>query len=172
FGYLRTGAPIGGAGTPEGPECLAVEEFVEKPSRSVAAEYLATGRYLWNAGMYLVRATRLREHLHRFAPELAAAIDELAAAWDTPERLGVLERVWPGLPAISIDHAISEPLSREGGVVVVPADLGWSDIGDWDAIAAGRSRPATGDTLAEAAPGPTVLGEPGSTARVHVHDSE
>lgn len=163
FGYIRTGDAL----PDSAGEALAVERFVEKPDRDTAEEYLAAGRHLWNAGMYLVRARRLRECVERFVPDLAAGVAEIAAAWDTPQRQAVLERVWPGLPAVSIDHAISEPLSAEGGVAVVPADLGWNDIGDWDAVARILTAGAAGDRVRRV--DTTVLR--GTGEQVHAHDS-
>lgn len=61
---------------------------------------------------------------------------EIAAAWDTPEREPVLERVWPGLERIAIDHAIAEPVAAAGGVATVPAAMGWDDVGGFDALSA------------------------------------
>ncbi|WP_370460127.1 sugar phosphate nucleotidyltransferase [Pseudactinotalea sp. HY158] len=167
FGYIRVGAggPVAGV--------EPVEDFVEKPSPGVAAGYLAAGGYLWNAGMYLCRAERLRELLRRYQPALAAGIEEIAAAWDGPERAEVLERVWPGLPAIAIDHALSEPLSRDGGVAVVPADLGWSDIGDWDAIATALPEPSPVQAPPSGGRGAVrVLGPAGSADRVRAYGAE
>lgn len=131
YGYIRPGDDLGDG-------VHRVLEFVEKPDADTAAQYLSQG-YLWNAGMYIARASVILEHLRTFHPELAGGIEEIAAAWDGPGRRAVLERVWPGLEAISIDHAIAEPLAPLGQIAVVPADIGWSDVGDWDAIATIRS---------------------------------
>lgn len=146
FGYVEMGDPLGDGGA------RAVRTFTEKPDAETAAAYLATGRYRWNAGMYVMRAAVLLRHLARYQPTMHAGLLEIAAAWDTPDRDQVLDRVWPGLTRIAIDHAISEPLAAEGGVAVVPAGptLGWSDVGDWRSLA---------DLLPAADGGPAVLGD-------------
>ncbi|ARD42035.1 mannose-1-phosphate guanylyltransferase [Actinomyces gaoshouyii] len=133
FGYIHAGGPTSVPGAPEGRVVLG---FTEKPDAATAAEYLATGEYRWNAGMFVVRAGVLLDHLAAQRPELAAGVEEIAAAWDTPEREPVLERVWPGLERIAIDHAIAEPVAAAGGVATVPAAMGWDDVGGFDALSA------------------------------------
>ena len=118
-------------GAPDGRVVLG---FTEKPDAATAAEYLATGEYRWNAGMFVVRAGVLLDHLADQRPALAAGVKEIAAAWDTPRRAEVLERVWPGLERIAIDHAIAEPVAAAGGVATVPAAMGWDDVGGFDAL--------------------------------------
>lgn len=139
YGYIRPGAELVDRGRASGRAgergAYRVVEFEEKPDADTASTYLSRG-YLWNAGMYVARADVLRDRLAQFHPELSGAIDEIAAAWDTPARRDTLERIWPAITPISIDHAIAEPSAPLGQVAVVPADLGWSDVGDWDAIGA------------------------------------
>ncbi|HLV56143.1 MAG TPA: mannose-1-phosphate guanylyltransferase [Actinotalea caeni] len=130
FGYVETGDPVDDV-----PGAFAVRAFTEKPDAETAAAYLATGRFRWNAGMYVARAGVLLRHLQRYQPVMHEGLQRIAAAWDTPERAAVLAEVWPGLTRIAIDHAISEPLAAEGGIAVVPAVLGWSDVGDWRSLA-------------------------------------
>ncbi|MDO9456870.1 mannose-1-phosphate guanylyltransferase [Nocardioides sp.] len=140
FGYIHLGDDLEGhAGA------HAVVEFVEKPSVDVAERYLATGRYRWNAGMFVVRPTVLLDLLAEGDPDFAAALRAIAADPDT------LEDAWAGLPKIALDHAVAEPAAAAGRVAVVPASFGWDDIGDFDSLA----------TLLEA-PDPssvTVLGD-------------
>jgi mannose-1-phosphate guanylyltransferase len=132
FGYVRSGASLG---LDEAPAVAHAAGFTEKPDADTAAAYLATGEYRWNAGMFLVRARVLLDHLATQLPALAAGLHEIAAAWDGPERAAVLERVWPGLTKIAIDHAIAEPVAAAGGVAVVPGDFTWDDIGDFESLA-------------------------------------
>lgn len=127
FGYIELGASLG---LDEAPGARHVAGFTEKPDAATAAEYLATGRYRWNAGMFLVRADVLLGHLARLQPTLHDGLRLIAAAWDTDRRAEVLAEVWPGLTKIAIDHAIAEPVAAEGGVAVVPGDFSWDDIGD------------------------------------------
>jgi len=131
FGYVRMGPSLGLADAPGARHVLG---FTEKPDEQTAAAYLATGEYRWNAGMFLVRAQVLLDHLARLQPELHAGLREIAAAWDTGRRAQVLDAIWPGLLAISVDHAIAEPVAAAGGVAVVPGDFDWDDIGDFAAL--------------------------------------
>jgi mannose-1-phosphate guanylyltransferase len=132
FGYVRSGERLGLAGA---PDARVAAGFTEKPDAQTAAEYLATGEYRWNAGIFLVRAQVLLAHLERLLPQLHAGLRELAEAWDTPRRAEVLERVWPGLQRIAIDHAVAEPVAAEGGVAVVPGNFAWDDVGDFASLA-------------------------------------
>ena len=141
FGYIHLGADLAGH-----PGAYAVQEFVEKPSADVARDYLATGRYRWNAGMFVVRPRVLLELLELTDPAFAASLREIAAE---PARL---EGLWPTLPKIALDHAVAEPAAAAGRVVTVPASFGWDDIGDFDSLA----------TILESADdGVTVLGDAG-----------
>ena len=132
FGYIHAGEPTTVAGAPDGRVVLG---FTEKPDADTAERYLASGSYRWNAGMFVARAGVLLDHLARQRPALAEGIEEIAAAWDTSQRDEVLARVWPGLEKIAIDHAIAEPVAASGGVAVVPASMGWDDVGGFDALA-------------------------------------
>lgn len=132
FGYVRPGEPLGLSGA---PTARAVEAFVEKPDPATARAYLADGQHRWNAGMFISRADVLLEELERSRPALHAGLREIAAAWDTPDRVEVLDRVWPGLERIAIDYAVAEPAAEKGRVAVVPADLGWDDVGDFASLA-------------------------------------
>ena len=127
FGYIELGESLGIA---DAPGACHVAGFTEKPDAQTAAGYLATGRYRWNAGMFLVRVDVLLSHLARLQPTLHDGLRRIAAAWDTERRSEVLAEVWPGLTKIAIDHAIAEPVAAQGGVAVVPGDFRWDDIGD------------------------------------------
>jgi mannose-1-phosphate guanylyltransferase len=124
FGYIHLGDPL-----PGHPGASAVLEFVEKPSVRTATEYVATGRYRWNAGMFVVRPTVLLDLLATWHPELADALRVIAA------EPGRLQELWPGLPRIALDHAVAEPAADAGRVACVPASFRWDDIGDFDSLA-------------------------------------
>lgn len=147
FGYIEVGDPLAVDGA---PDARAVVGFTEKPDAQTAAAYLATGRYRWNAGMFVVLATVLLDHLAAGQPALHAGLVEIADAWDTPERDAVLAERWPGLTKIAIDHAIAEPVAAAGGVAVVPGTFDWDDVGDWASL---------GDLLPAGADGVRVLGD-------------
>lgn len=138
FGYIHLGDRLEGF-----PTAHAVAEFVEKPDAERAAAYVASGRYRWNAGMFVARARVLLDLLAVEHPELAAGLRTIAAE---PDRL---DEVWPGLTKIAIDHAVAEPAAAAGRVAVVPAGFGWEDVGDFAALA---------DLLPDSGDGVKVLG--------------
>ncbi len=125
FGYIRQGDALDGH-----PDARRVVEFVEKPSVPVAEEYLATGAYRWNAGMFVVRPRVLLDLLAESDPAFAAALRAIAA------EPGRLPELWETLPRIAIDHAVAEPAAAAGRVVTIPGAFGWDDVGDFDSLAA------------------------------------
>lgn len=131
FGYIRAGAPLEIKGA---PSARSVEAFVEKPAASTARRYLASGEYLWNAGMFIARAERLLEELAGNRPELAAGINEIADAWDTDAREEVVARVWPTLEKIAIDYTVAEPAAAKGALAVIPGFFQWDDVGDFASV--------------------------------------
>lgn len=154
FGYVRGGEPLGVEGA---PHALDVVGFTEKPDAQTAAEYLATGEYSWNAGMFVVQAGVLLDHLAAQLPALHDGLRRIAAAWDTAERDARLADTWPGLTKIAIDHAIAEPVAAAGGVAVVPGTFGWDDIGDFASLGALLGGPDGA---------PATLGDPALVLRV------
>jgi mannose-1-phosphate guanylyltransferase len=160
FGYVRSGEPLGIAGA---PTALHARGFTEKPDAATAREYLASGEYRWNAGIFVTRTSVLLGHLAQQRPELHDGLRTIAAAWDTPERQAVLGEVWPGLEKIAIDHAVAEPVAATGGVAVVPGTFGWDDVGDFNSLAALLPSADEG--------GSKVLGEPGDVLRIETAGS-
>jgi mannose-1-phosphate guanylyltransferase len=132
FGYIAAGEALGQAGA---PTAQRVERFVEKPDLETARGYVESGRYLWNAGMFIARADLLLEQLGKSQPELLAGLLELAEVWDTPDRGAVVDRIWPGLAKIAIDYSVAEPAAEEGRLAVVAGDFAWDDVGDFASIA-------------------------------------
>ena len=138
FGYIES-AGDGGADPALSARLRAVGaepvvRFVEKPDRERAEAFVAAG-LRWNAGMFVVRASVLLDELAVQIPGLAAGAREIAAAHGGAEEQEVLERVWPTMTAIAIDHALAEPLAAQGRVAVVPAEFDWDDVGDFAALA-------------------------------------
>jgi mannose-1-phosphate guanylyltransferase len=131
FGYLETGGALPGV-----PGLLAVRRFTEKPDRPTAERFVAGGRHLWNAGMFVFRGARLLELVELHAPELARG---LAALVREPGRADELYRA---LPAISIDYALMEKLDE---LATLPLDCGWDDLGSWDALASVLPHDAAGN---------------------------
>ncbi|MEM9285461.1 MAG: AGE family epimerase/isomerase [Pseudomonadota bacterium] len=107
----------------------AVERFVEKPDRATAEGYLAEGCYYWNAGIFLFQAKTFVEHAERLTPDIVGAV-RAALGSDGDQVVSLDAEAFARSPAISVDYAIMEPASVEGGVAVVPVDMGWSDVGD------------------------------------------
>lgn len=134
FGYIeRMGDALDSKGFP----VYAVRRFTEKPALSVAKVYAGSGDYHWNAGMFFWRASTFLEALDKHLPKTFAALESLN------ERIGKgsyerqLRTVYPKLENISVDYAILEPATRQPGapsVFVIPAEIGWSDIGSWAAV--------------------------------------
>lgn len=157
FGYIKAGARLD---VDNAPTAHGVQRFVEKPEQHLAEEYVASGDYLWNAGMFVAPVGLMLEHLKRTEPELYEGLMEIAAAWGTQHQETVLERIWPTLPKTAIDYAVAEPAADAGVVAVIPGDFIWDDVGDFAAIA--RLNPARDDS------GVTVIGP---TPRVYSDDS-
>jgi mannose-1-phosphate guanylyltransferase len=130
FGYLEVENTTPGQVTP-------VLQFREKPDAATAAQYVASSRYLWNAGIFCARADRLLAELDLHLPGTGRAVREIAANPDLARTL------YPTLPSISIDHAVMEKAS---GIVTVPAAVGWDDVGSWAALPAVRGVDAGGNT--------------------------
>jgi len=149
FGYIRLGDKLG---LSEAPNARLVSSFKEKPDARTAAQYIATGTYRWNAGMFVTKATVLLDLLREYKPELHQGLQRIAAAWhDEVQRQIVLNEVWSGLEKIAIDNAVAEPAAAEGRVAVVPATFGWDDVGDFSSLA---------DLLPAEANQPRILGDP------------
>ncbi|WP_376981749.1 mannose-1-phosphate guanylyltransferase [Brachybacterium hainanense] len=135
FGYIERAADGAAGADLAGSGAGAVVRFVEKPDRERAEQFLATGRFSWNAGMFVARAAMLLDALAEQIPALAAGARELAAGMGTEEEPALMARIWPTLTSIAIDHALAEPLAAQGRVAVVPADFDWDDVGDFAALA-------------------------------------
>lgn len=133
FGYLELAGPA------VLDTVMPVVRFVEKPDLATAEHYVASGRYLWNAGIFCARAQRLLSELAAHLPATAAAVRAIAA-----DPASAAER-YHALASISIDHAVME---KAANVVTVPASVGWDDIGSWAALPAVRGADNAQNTLA------------------------
>jgi mannose-1-phosphate guanylyltransferase len=157
FGYME----LGSEGAPR-----PVVRFVEKPDRETAERYVASGRYLWNAGIFCLTARRLLAELDAHLPATASAVRDIAR---DPE---VARTLYPTLPSLSFDVAVME---KATGIVAVPASVGWDDVGSWAALPAVRGVDASGNTVAGAAlvidgTGNVVLSDDTLIATVGVSD--
>jgi mannose-1-phosphate guanylyltransferase len=102
--------------------------FSEKPNLRTAIHFLATGLYSWNSGMFIWTADQIMNEFQRQQPAMYATLQEIALSLDRGDYAETLERLWPTLTKIQIDYAIMENAKN---VVVIPVDIGWSDIGSW-----------------------------------------
>ena len=127
FGYIEGGAPVDEID----PKVYEVQAFHEKPELATAQAYLESGRHMWNSGMFAWRADTFMAEMQSLMPELADGLAALGPDLDTPNQAEALERVYPGLPAESVDYGI---LEKTGRLRVVRADFGWSDVGSWEAM--------------------------------------
>ena len=153
FGYLECDEP-------DADGAAAVKRFVEKPDAARAAEYLASGRFLWNSGMFCFLPTTIIGALEQLAPEVVAAVRAALTAGKTdakfPQRLELERGAFEQAPDISIDYAVME---RSDNVVALQGDFGWSDIGSWKAVA--QELPA--DTAGNTVSGEVVLADCSNT---------
>jgi mannose-1-phosphate guanylyltransferase len=118
--------------------------FIEKPDLERATEFVESGRFLWNAGMFVWQARALKRELQRQQPEIHDGVWEIARAWESREQERVTARIWSRLPDITIDHGIMEHAER---VAVVPAEIGWSDVGDWSGLGELIEQDALGNSV-------------------------
>lgn len=129
YGYIEGGELLYAG---EGQQVFRVKRFVEKPSLERAESYVASGTFFWNAGMFVWGAERILDELARFEPLLSQGLTVINSHLGTHNEHAVLEDIWPSMPNIAIDVAVMERTDR---AVVIPSDIGWSDVGDWAALA-------------------------------------
>jgi mannose-1-phosphate guanylyltransferase len=134
YGYIeRMGEPLDSKGF----SFFAVRRFTEKPALSVAKVYAGSGDYHWNAGMFFWRVSTFLGNLDKYLPKTYAALESLAGSIGKSTYERKLRAIYPKLQNISVDYAILEPATRQPGtpsVFVMPAEIGWSDIGSWAAV--------------------------------------
>jgi mannose-1-phosphate guanylyltransferase len=135
FGYIERAR--GKALDADGVPVFSVRRFAEKPTLERARKYVSSGRYYWNAGMFFWRVSAFLGNLEKFLPKTHDALMRLAGEIGTPRYARTLARIYPKLESISVDYAILEPATRRAAapsVFVLPAEVGWSDIGSWAAV--------------------------------------
>jgi mannose-1-phosphate guanylyltransferase len=136
YGYIERGGAVE-LGAKSDARAYHVRRFTEKPPLAVARRYVASGRYSWNAGMFFWRVSTFLDQLSRFLPATARELVALEGTIGTTRYSNRLRRAYRKLENISVDYAVLEPASRPGSgasVYVLPASVGWSDIGSWAAV--------------------------------------
>lgn len=138
YGYIKMGKTCGDL-------VREVARFVEKPDAARAAEMLAEGDHVWNAGIFLFRADAYLSALERHQPVMLAAVRASLAAADRAGRhVSPNPQAFAGCPSDSVDYAIME---REQRVACVPVDMGWSDVGSWDSLHAISTKDTSGNAV-------------------------
>jgi len=140
YGYIRCGAAL-----KDLAGCFAVERFVEKPDRATAESFLADGNYSWNSGMFLFRAADYLHELKQFRPEIHEHAEKaMHDAYHDLDFCRLDEIAFAQCPSESIDYAVMEATRK---AVVVPAEIGWNDVGSWSALCAIQSADDNGNIL-------------------------
>jgi len=130
YGYIKMGKPCA---ADKGCETVcSVAGFKEKPDADTAAEYIKSGDYCWNSGMFVWRAATILEHLKRFLPGCAEPLEKIRTAWGGPEQARTLEEWFVRIPKASIDYAVME---KAANVYCIRLDCRWLDLGSFTALA-------------------------------------
>ncbi|MBI5815747.1 MAG: NTP transferase domain-containing protein [Nitrospinae bacterium] len=127
YGYIKRGDDMA-------PSIFKVERFLEKPDAAAAAEYVKSGGYYWNAGMFFWRADTILKELDDAMPRLMKEMWPIRRAIGTDDFETVMREVYPTLESQSIDYGVMEKAGREGKVIVAAADPGWNDVGSWRSL--------------------------------------
>ncbi|MFO0960488.1 MAG: mannose-1-phosphate guanylyltransferase [Isosphaeraceae bacterium] len=157
YGYIERGEELG---RPHGILLNRVVRFREKPDLATAEEFLATGNFSWNSGIFLWRARAVLDALRKYRPGVAEGIDEIARDLGTPKEAETIARVFPTLEKVPIDKAVMEQYPN---VRVLEVTYDWSDVGDWRSLAELLDRDASGNT----AQGPALLVESKGTVVIN-----
>lgn len=160
YGYIEAGAPLGNDG-------FHVTRFVEKPSQPVAQQYLDSGNFYWNSGIFVMRASAWVEKIQGFRPDIHSACQAaFAQRTQDTDFIRPAKDVFAACPSDSIDYAVMEHLhaSVDNPLVVIPIEVGWSDVGAWDALweispQDEHGNAMTGDVLAVATENTLVFAE-------------
>jgi mannose-1-phosphate guanylyltransferase len=128
FGYIQRGAGIDVSGAP----AFVVKRFREKPNAATAADYMNSGDYYWNSGIFIWKAKTILAALAERQPEMLAHLEAIRDAWGTPEQEEVFRREFTAIEGISIDYAVMEHAQN---VAVIEAPYDWDDLGSWKSLA-------------------------------------
>lgn len=126
YGYIERGTPFSGA---EG--VFVVRRFTEKPDLRTARRFLRSRRFYWNSGVFVVRAATYRNRVARFLPAVHRELEEALRDAGGRDLRNRLRRAYARMPSISVDYGI---LEKEEGILVIPSEFGWSDIGTWRSL--------------------------------------
>jgi len=132
--------------TYEGSQIKKVNRFREKPDRPTAQEFIDSGNFLWNSGMFVWRASTILKEFDRHLPEVKQQVDRLrpAIGGDSDSQKQAIDDFYYGCPSISIDYGIMEPSEH---VFVIPGSFGWNDVGSWKAVYELRGKDENGNVI-------------------------
>jgi mannose-1-phosphate guanylyltransferase/mannose-6-phosphate isomerase len=122
-----------------------VKRFVEKPDIATAQDYVSSGQYYWNAGIFVWQASTILEEIATHMPGLHAGLQDIAASLGSPTYPAALADIYPGLESVSIDVGVLEKSAAR--LVVLSADIGWSDLGEWSTVHRLSAHEGRGNTL-------------------------
>jgi mannose-1-phosphate guanylyltransferase len=144
YGYIRRGER---AGTRQNVPISKVLEFKEKPKAADAEQFVASGEYFWNSGIFVWKPAAVLGQLGKRKPELLALVQRIAAAWGTDRADDVFRTEYARAEKISIDFAVMQDAAREGKVLVMHAPYKWDDVGSWLALERRNPQDADGNTV-------------------------
>lgn len=140
YGYVEVAETVGTAAE---REVHAVARFVEKPDAETALDYLRSGRFRWNSGIFAFTPRTILGEIERCLPALHAGLEQIAAALGTPDEPRVVDEVYREIEPISIDHGVMEHATTP--IRMLDASFGWSDVGSWEALYELRDSERTGE---------------------------
>jgi mannose-1-phosphate guanylyltransferase len=123
---------------------LRVKTFAEKPNQQTAEQFLASGDFLWNSGMFIWRVDTILEQIRLSLPELHEGLMKIDKVIGTPHYQPTLEKAYGVIRGISIDYGVMEKADH---VFVIPGEFGWSDLGSWDEVYRQSGKDSSGNTL-------------------------
>jgi mannose-1-phosphate guanylyltransferase len=127
YGYIERGKPF----EPDGKGVYNVRRFTEKPALAAARRFVKSGRYFWNSGIFLFRADTFLDRLTRYLPAVHSELDYAFRSRGSRTFRGNLRAAYRRMPSISVDYGI---LEKDTGILVIPSDFGWSDLGTWRSL--------------------------------------
>lgn len=128
MGHMKRGIKVNSV---NGRTIYKLDKFVEKPELALAKRFTKSGKYFWNANMYVWRADTFLKAVKEFAPDIYNVLNRIAKDFGTTHANTTLSEEYPKMPKISVDYAVSE---KANNVVMLTSDFGWTDIGDWNEL--------------------------------------
>ncbi|MCC6544990.1 MAG: mannose-1-phosphate guanylyltransferase/mannose-6-phosphate isomerase [Nitrospirae bacterium] len=147
YGYIHAGDQMSrpdAASSNDTAGIFHVDRFTEKPDIDTAKKYVAEGNYFWNSGMFVWKTSVILDEIERYMPSLGEGLKKIKSAIGQSDESTVIGKVFSGLESVSIDYGIMEKSDK---VVVIPADLGWSDVGSWTALDDISAKDARGNVI-------------------------